>query len=74
MALLNQQQRFEAFDHCYHLLKVNQVDAQSEKVNNVVNIVNSFKKYRVFNLFLSNLKLNLSRAIAHMKEEEKTMF
>ncbi len=36
MSLLNEQQRFEAFDHCYHLLKVNQVDAQSDKVNNVV--------------------------------------
>lgn len=43
ISLLNQQQRFEAFDHCYHLLKVNQVDGQSEKVNNVVSLQNNWK-------------------------------
>ena len=36
ISLLGQQQRFEAFDHSYHLLKVNQVDGSSDKVNNIV--------------------------------------
>ena len=36
IALLGQQQRFEAFDHSYHLFRVNQVDLQTDKVNNIV--------------------------------------
>lgn len=39
IALLGQQQRFEAFDHCYHLLKVNQVDGQTDKVHNIVSFL-----------------------------------
>lgn len=51
ISLLNQQQRFEAFDHCYHLLKVNQVDAQTEKVNNVSlpGFMNRIRKHQVLN-------------------------
>ena len=36
ISLLGQQQRFESFDHSYHLFKVNQVDGSTEKVNNIV--------------------------------------
>jgi cytoplasmic FMR1 interacting protein len=36
IVLLQQQQRFEAFDHCYHLLKAHQIDASAEKVKNIV--------------------------------------
>ena len=36
ISLLGQQCRFEAFDHSYHLFRANQVDGQSEKVNNIV--------------------------------------
>ena len=36
ICLLGQQQRFESFDHSYHLFKVNQMDGQREKINNIV--------------------------------------
>jgi len=51
ISLLNQQQRFEAFDHCYHLLKVNQVDAQTETINNVSlpKFTNRIRKHQVLN-------------------------
>ena len=51
ISLLGQQQRFEAFDHCYHLFKVNQVDGQSEKVNQIAlpNFMNRIRKHQVLN-------------------------
>jgi hypothetical protein len=52
IALLGQQQRFEAFDHSYHLLKVNQADGQTDQVNNIVN--QSF--YFRFKLKIKNKK------------------
>lgn len=45
IALLGQQQRYEAFDHSYHLFRVNQVDGQSDKVNNIVSYY--FIKFRI---------------------------
>ena len=51
IALLGQQQRFEAFDHSYHLFKVNQIDGQTEKVNNVPlqAFMNRIRKHQVLN-------------------------
>ncbi len=59
ITILGQQYRFEAFDHSYHLFRVNQVDGQSEKVNNIV-IVLSFitLKFKNFpNLILKSFLL-----------------
>jgi len=39
ITLLGQQQRFEALDFCYHLLRVNEVDKQDAEVQGVVSRV-----------------------------------
>lgn len=51
IALLGQQQRFEAFDHCYHLFKVNQVDGSNDKFNNIPlqSFMNRIRKHQVLN-------------------------
>ena len=39
IVLLGQQRKFELFDFCNHLLKVNRVDMKTEKVNGIVSYV-----------------------------------
>lgn len=41
IVLLGQQRRFDLFDFCYHLLKVQRQDGKDEIIKNVVSVINN---------------------------------
>lgn len=41
IVLLGQQRRFDLFDFCYHLLKVQRQDGKDEIIKNVVSVIKS---------------------------------
>lgn len=49
IVLLGQQRRFDLFDFCYHLLKVQRQDGKDEIIKNVVGVL-------VFTIFTNTLK------------------
>lgn len=43
IVLLGQQRRFDLFDFCYHLLKVQRQDGKDEIIKNVVSVISKIK-------------------------------
>lgn len=54
IVLLGQQRRFDLFDFCYHLLKVQRQDGKDEIIKNVVGVL-----YSLFSLTLMNTLVDI---------------
>lgn len=46
IVLLGQQRRFDLFDFCYHLLKVQRQDGKDEIIKNVVSVIKNIRGIR----------------------------